>query len=213
MGEVYARRLIDAGHAVIGFDVDAAKGERLAAMGGSAVGSIAEVAQACDGPSFWRCTTPSNVEDVAEHHIAARIGEGCNVSCCAPAPAIRIGSLRSARGSSRADCASSKRRCQAPASRCAAARRRPDRRRPRTMEEVDDLLAILFPRRFHVGNIGDGGPHQARDQSDPRAQPRGACRRTGVCTAARPRPDGISCRSRASRPPIRRSWMSKARRC
>jgi 3-hydroxyisobutyrate dehydrogenase-like beta-hydroxyacid dehydrogenase len=25
------------------------------------------------------------------------------------------------------------------------------------MEEVDDLLAILFPRRFHVGRIGDGG--------------------------------------------------------
>src|SRR5262249_59505257 len=48
MGEVFSRRLIDAGQSVVGYDIDAAKGVRLADMGGRAAASIAEVARACD---------------------------------------------------------------------------------------------------------------------------------------------------------------------
>ena len=44
MGEVLAGRLIAAGFSVLGYDIDPAKGERLAKMGGKA-GSLAEVAQ------------------------------------------------------------------------------------------------------------------------------------------------------------------------
>jgi len=44
MGEVYASRLIAAGYDVIGFDLDAARNERLRQIGGR-VGSLADVAR------------------------------------------------------------------------------------------------------------------------------------------------------------------------
>jgi putative dehydrogenase len=47
MGEVYASRLIAAGVDVIGFDVEAARNERLLQIGGR-VGSLADIARDCD---------------------------------------------------------------------------------------------------------------------------------------------------------------------
>ena len=47
MGTAVARRLLAAGHAVIGYDVDAAKRTRLVELGGVAAGSVAEVARSC----------------------------------------------------------------------------------------------------------------------------------------------------------------------
>jgi 3-hydroxyisobutyrate dehydrogenase-like beta-hydroxyacid dehydrogenase len=44
MGEVYARRLIEAGFGVIGFDIDAARNARLLQIGGS-VASLADIAR------------------------------------------------------------------------------------------------------------------------------------------------------------------------
>lgn len=45
MGSAFARRLLDAGYRVVGFDVAPARREALKAMGGEPVDSIAEVAQ------------------------------------------------------------------------------------------------------------------------------------------------------------------------
>ena len=45
MGEVYAKRLLDAGFAVTGYDVDPARRARLADIGGQPAGSIAELAR------------------------------------------------------------------------------------------------------------------------------------------------------------------------
>jgi 3-hydroxyisobutyrate dehydrogenase-like beta-hydroxyacid dehydrogenase len=45
MGEVYAQRLLDAGIAVTGFDVDPPKRARLAEIGGRAANTIAELAK------------------------------------------------------------------------------------------------------------------------------------------------------------------------
>ena len=45
MGEVYARRLIDAGCPVIGFDIDPARCAQLADIGGRPVQSIGELAR------------------------------------------------------------------------------------------------------------------------------------------------------------------------
>jgi len=47
MGEVYARRLLAAGFAVVGFDTDAAKNDRLGQIGVGA-GSPAAIARDCD---------------------------------------------------------------------------------------------------------------------------------------------------------------------
>ena len=44
MGEVYAQRLIDAKFPVVGFDIDPARRNRLAEIGGSPVSSVAELA-------------------------------------------------------------------------------------------------------------------------------------------------------------------------
>src|SRR5665213_1139244 len=47
MGTALARRLLDSGFQVIGFDVDPAKRAAFEAMGGEAVTSVAEVASRC----------------------------------------------------------------------------------------------------------------------------------------------------------------------
>jgi 2-hydroxy-3-oxopropionate reductase len=156
MGEVYARRLIDAGHPVIGFDVDAARGERLAVIGGKAVGSIADVAQACDTIILAVYST-EQCEEVTDAILAA-CGDGSNVVvlCTSTVDPDRIAAL-GARVIPRG-----LRFLETPVSGTSEQVRRGesvgliggDRA---VMEEVDDLLAILFPRRFHVGRIGDGG--------------------------------------------------------
>jgi 3-hydroxyisobutyrate dehydrogenase-like beta-hydroxyacid dehydrogenase len=46
MGEVFSRRLINGGQSVVGYDIDVAKGVRLANLGGRTAASIAEVARA-----------------------------------------------------------------------------------------------------------------------------------------------------------------------
>ena len=74
MGEVYARRLIDAGLTVIGFDIDPVRRARLAEIGGRAVGSIAELA----GPSHCIIIAVFNtdqVEDVIENHLLPTLGD------------------------------------------------------------------------------------------------------------------------------------------
>src|SRR5436190_24371171 len=48
MGEGFARRLIETGHGVIGFDIDTGKVGAAATWGIQAAASAAEVAQACD---------------------------------------------------------------------------------------------------------------------------------------------------------------------
>ena len=45
MGEVYARRLLDARIPVIGYDIDPSKRDRLAAIGGRSVDGIAKLAK------------------------------------------------------------------------------------------------------------------------------------------------------------------------
>jgi len=48
MGEGFTRRLIEMGHRIIGFDIDAAKVQAAAGWGAHAAASAAEVARACD---------------------------------------------------------------------------------------------------------------------------------------------------------------------
>ena len=74
MGEVFSRRLIDGGQSVVGYDIDAAKGGRLADMGGRAAASIAELARTCD-PILLAVFDTSQVEDVVENHILPAVGE------------------------------------------------------------------------------------------------------------------------------------------
>ena len=156
MGEVYARRLTDAGRAVTGYDVDAAKGERLTQMGGQAAGSIAEVARACDTVILAVFNT-DQCEEVTDAILAAR-GGGSNVIvlCTSTVDPDRIAAL-SARVIPHG-----LRFLETPVSGTSEQVRRGEGvglvgGDIAVMADVDDILTILFPRRYHVGKVGDGG--------------------------------------------------------
>jgi 3-hydroxyisobutyrate dehydrogenase-like beta-hydroxyacid dehydrogenase len=94
MGEVFSRRLIDGGQSVVGYDIDLAKGVRLADMGGRAAASSAEVARACD-PIVLAVFDTSQVEDVVENHILPAVGETSRkvVLCASTCDPDRLASL------------------------------------------------------------------------------------------------------------------------
>jgi len=157
MGEVFSRRLIDGGQNVVGYDIDAAKGVRLADMGGRAAASIAEVACACD-PIVLAVFDTSQVEDVVENHILPAVGETslkivlC-ASTCDPDRISALGERVIPRGI---------RFLETPVSGTSEQVRRGDGvgligGNRDTAADAEAVLAILFPRRFLVGHIGDGG--------------------------------------------------------
>jgi putative dehydrogenase len=65
MGTALARRLLDAGYRVVGFDVDPARRDEFARMGGEPVGSVAEVARRAP-LALIAVMTIDQVEDVVE---------------------------------------------------------------------------------------------------------------------------------------------------
>src|SRR5665647_2420978 len=94
MGEVYARRLLDAGIPVTGFDVDPARRARLAEIGGHPADTIAELA----APA--RCIivavfSTDQVEDVIENHLLPALGDGSNkiVLCMSTCDPDRVSAL------------------------------------------------------------------------------------------------------------------------
>ena len=157
MGEVYARRLIDARIPVTGFDVDAAKRARLAEIGGRPVGSIAELAARA------RCIviavySTDQVEDVIENHLLPVLGDGSNrivlcMSTCDPDRVAALAARVVPRGIRYLD---------VPVSGTSDQVRRGDGVAliggdSAVADEVAPVLEALFARRFHVGKIGDGG--------------------------------------------------------
>jgi 3-hydroxyisobutyrate dehydrogenase-like beta-hydroxyacid dehydrogenase len=157
MGEVYAKRLLDAGIPVVGFDIDPARRARLNEIGGRAVNSIAELA----APA--RCIivavfNTDQVADVIENHLLPALGDGSNkivlcMSTCDPDQVAALAARVMPRGIRYLD---------VPVSGTSDQVRRGDGVAliggdPAIAEEVKDLFNALFARRFHVGKIGDGG--------------------------------------------------------
>src|SRR5258705_7261180 len=94
MGEVFSRRLIDGGQSVIGYDIEAAKGVRLADMGGRAAASIPEVVRACD-PILLAVFDTSQVEDVVENQNASgKCASDFNQFAIFGFPRVRLGYAR-----------------------------------------------------------------------------------------------------------------------
>ena len=156
MGEVYATRLIAAGRAVVGYDIEPSRGERLTSIGGRAMASIADVAEACDVIIIAVFST-DQVEDVVENHIlpAAAGASGKIVLATSTADPDRIAALGDR-------VAARIRFLETPVSGTSEQVRRGDGvgligGDRETAAGVDDVLAILFPRRHHIGRIGDGG--------------------------------------------------------
>src|SRR6187551_1219597 len=157
MGEVYARRLIDAGFSVTGFDIDSARCARMAEIGGRPVQSIGELARPA------RCIivavfSTEQVEDVVENHLLPALGDGSGkivlcMSTCEPDRVAALAGRVIPRGIRYLD---------VPVSGTSDQVRRGDGVAliggvVAIADEAKDVLDALFPRRFHIGRIGDGG--------------------------------------------------------
>ena len=152
MGEVYARRLASAGFAVVGFDTDAAKHARLAEIGGRA-GSLAEIARDCD-PIVLAVFNTDQVEDVIERALVPA-ASGKIVICTSTCDPDRVAALG-------ARVANRLRFLEVPVSGTSEQVRRGDGvgligGDARLAQAAAPVLDALFPKRYHIGGIGDGG--------------------------------------------------------
>jgi putative dehydrogenase len=153
MGEVLAQRLVAAGFAVLGYDVDPSKGARLAKLGGTAA-SLQEVAR-CDRVVLAVFST-DQVEEVVEKSLAPAAGSGKIVLCTSTCDPDRIAAL-AARVAPKGI-----RFLETPVSGTSEQVRRGEGvgligGDPKTADQVADILDAIFPRRFHIGRAGDGG--------------------------------------------------------
>jgi len=152
MGEVYARRLVAAGFAVIGYDVDQAKNERLAGFGAKA-GSLAEIATTCE-PIVLAVFNTDQVEDVVEHTLVSAAA-GKIVLCTSTCDPDRIAAL-GARVGDRL------RFLETPVSGTSEQVRQGDGvgligGDEKISTDAASVLDAIFRRRFHIGKVGDGG--------------------------------------------------------
>jgi 3-hydroxyisobutyrate dehydrogenase-like beta-hydroxyacid dehydrogenase len=152
MGEVYATRLIAAGFAVAAYDVDQAKAERMAQVGADAA-TLADIARDCD-PIVLAVFSTDQVEDVVERALLPA-ASGKIVICTSTCDPDRIAALGARIGERL-------RFLEVPVSGTSAQVRAGDGLgliggEARTADDAAALLDALFPRRFRIGKIGDGG--------------------------------------------------------
>ena len=152
MGEVYAGRLIAAGFDLIGFDIDAARNERLLRIGGR-IGALADIARDCD-PIVIAVFSTDQVEDVVERALLPAAA-GKIVICTSTCDPDRLAALGARVGKKL-------RFLEAPVSGTSAQVRQGDGvgligGEVQIAHAAAPVLDVLFPKRFHMGKIGDGG--------------------------------------------------------
>src|SRR5262249_55082136 len=140
------------GYGIVGFDVDAARAKRLVQIGGRA-GSPAEIARQCD-PIVIAVFSTDQVENVVEAMLAPA-GSGKIMICTSTCDPDRIAALG-------ARVAHAVRFLEAPVSGTSAQMRQGDGvgligGDVETAQIAAPVLDALFPKRFHIGKIGDGG--------------------------------------------------------
>ena len=143
-----------AGFGVMGTDIDPAKNARLAARGGQAVASAAEVASC--GVIALAVFSTDQVEEVVEKELLPAVAAGTVVLCTSTCDPDRIEAL------GRRLAGAKLRFLETPVSGTSEQVRQGDGvgligGDPKTAEDVKPVLDALFPRRFHIGKIGDGG--------------------------------------------------------
>jgi 3-hydroxyisobutyrate dehydrogenase-like beta-hydroxyacid dehydrogenase len=151
MGEVYARRLIAAGFAVVGFDIDAAKQDRLTAIGLRA-GTLADIARDCE-PIVLAVFSTDQAEDVVEHALLPAAA-GKIVICTSTCDPDRIAAL----GMRMTE---TLRFLEVPVSGTSEQVRQGDGvgligGDETIAADAAPIMDALFPKRFHIGKVGDG---------------------------------------------------------
>ena len=152
MGQVYTRRLIAAGFRVVGYDVDAAKMQRIAELGARS-GSLADIARDCE-PIVLAVFNTDQVEEVVERAlITAAAGKIVLVtSTCDP---DRIAALGARVGDKL-------RFLETPVSGTSEQVRQGDGVAliggdQKIAADAAPVLDALFAKSFHIGKVGDGG--------------------------------------------------------
>src|SRR5262245_1291186 len=160
MGQAFATRLLGAGFAVLGHDIDPAKASWLTAQGGQTAASIAEVAARAN-PILLAVFSTDQVEEVVERHLMAassRMAAASRAivlctSTCDPDAVARLGERCAAQNLPF---------LEVPVSGTSEQVRRGDG--VALIGGDADLIAIvapvldaLFAARHHIGGVGDGG--------------------------------------------------------
>lgn len=154
MGEVLATRLMAAGFGVLGHDIDPVKNARLTERGGKVAASPGEVA-GC-GVIALAVFSTDQVEEVVEQMLLPAVKPGTVVLCTSTCDPDRIEALgqRLAGGNLQF--------LETPVSGTSEQVRQGDGvgligGDPKVADAISQVLDALFPRRFHIGKIGDGG--------------------------------------------------------
>ena len=152
MGEVYVQRLVTAGFTVVGFDIERTKIERLRDLGARG-GTLGEIAQECTSIVLAVFNT-DQVEHVVERELIPA-ADGKVVLCTSTCDPDRIAALG-------ARVAGRLRFLETPVSGTSEQVRHGDGvgligGDERIEQEAAPVLDVLFPKRFHIGKIGDGG--------------------------------------------------------
>jgi 3-hydroxyisobutyrate dehydrogenase-like beta-hydroxyacid dehydrogenase len=162
LGEALARRLLGAGFAVMGFDLDPAKTAKLAQLGGRPAPSVAAVAQSCHTIVLAVFST-DQVEAIVERELLPVVGHGfvgdgsgrivlC-ASTCDPDRIALLGERVAARGL---------RLLETPVSGSSSQVSRGEGvgligGSLDVLSAAEPVVGALFPTYFHIGMLGDGG--------------------------------------------------------
>jgi 3-hydroxyisobutyrate dehydrogenase-like beta-hydroxyacid dehydrogenase len=157
LGQAFAHRLLAAGFAVVGFDVDPAKNAKLAQLGGGGAASAAELARRCDAVVLAVFST-DQVEHVIERELLPALGEGSGkivlcASTCDPDRIAALGGRVAMRGLQL---------LETPVSGASGQVSRGEGvgligGDAEIVRAAEPVLRALFASYFHIGKIGDGG--------------------------------------------------------
>jgi 3-hydroxyisobutyrate dehydrogenase-like beta-hydroxyacid dehydrogenase len=157
LGQALASRLLPAGFDVIGFDLDPAKNEKLAQLGGHAARSMEDLARRC-GPILLAVFSTDDVEQVVERELPPllREGSGRAVLCASTCDPDRIAAL-AARVAGQG-----LRLLETPISGSSGQVSRGEGiglvgGDPQLAAEMEPVLRAICPTYFHIGKIGAAG--------------------------------------------------------
>jgi putative dehydrogenase len=157
MGSACAQRLIAAGQAVTGYDVDVTKAPAFAALGGQTAASIAALARNCDTVMLAVFNT-DQVEAACDALLTARPADAppLTVICVSTCDPDRIAALAQRLPAQRL------RFVEMPVSGTSDQTARGEALGlvggdPVAADAVKDVLDVLCPRRHHLGATGNGG--------------------------------------------------------
>jgi 3-hydroxyisobutyrate dehydrogenase-like beta-hydroxyacid dehydrogenase len=157
MGTAITRRLRGAGFNVLGYDVEPGKLAVLAALGGRATSTLADVARGC-GTVVLCVFNTDQVEKVVADLLAARPAGGppLTVVCTSTVDPDRIAALAAGLPKDRVSFV------EAPVSGTSEQTARGDALGliggdPKAMAAASDVLDAICPRRHYLGAAGNGG--------------------------------------------------------